>query len=406
VTDIATRLIYTELTRDARKVLRTLTGIEHEVQVADGSATYIMRILPYRTAENVIAGVVLTFIDITERKRAEEDRARLAALVGNSYDAIVGIATDGTITSWNAGAERIYGYTAEEAIGRSVTILAPKRGAGALRQSLEKLRRGVAVRSEESEAVTKDGRTIWIAQTLSPIKDNEGKVVAAAAIQHDITERKHAESNQSLLVQELDHRVKNTMATVLSVATRTLRNAKSLDDFAKTFEGRMRAMTTAHELLAANTWKGSDLREIVQRQLAPFGRRRGSIGVAGDEIMLTARASIMMGIIVHELATKAAKHGALSVPSGRIEIKWRLAMRDGQLSLLFVWQESGGPKPKPKRRNGFGHTLIERGVRSELEGTSRLTFGRTGLRCELVIPLAEQDLAGSNGRGTGRKRSP
>src|SRR5262249_1286377 len=149
VTDIATRLLYTELTRDARKVLRTLTRIEREVQMADGSAAYIMRILPYRTAENVIGGVVLTFIDITKRKRGAEARARLAALVGNSYDAIIGIATDGIITSWNAGAERIYGYTVEEAIGRSMSILGPRRSAGTLRQSLEKLRRGVAVRSEE-----------------------------------------------------------------------------------------------------------------------------------------------------------------------------------------------------------------------------------------------------------------
>src|SRR5206468_3053004 len=157
LTEIVARLNYADLRRDVAKVLRTLSVVEREVQIAENGTSFIMRIRPYRTVDNVIDGVVITFVDITERKRHEEARARLAAIIDSSQDAIIGHAFDGLITSWNAGAERIFGFTADEAIGKPLSILLPKNQADEVPQVLEKLKRGERVEHFEISQIRKDG---------------------------------------------------------------------------------------------------------------------------------------------------------------------------------------------------------------------------------------------------------
>jgi two-component system CheB/CheR fusion protein len=195
ITDIVTRLADRDFERDVRKVLRTLERVEEEVILSDGSAAYMMRVLPYRTVGNAIEGVVITFIDITERRRNEEDLARLASIVATSHDAIIGLAPDGTVITWNAGAERIYGYAAADVVGKSWSlVLDPERPSElqAILERVKRLRVGVTV---ETRRLAKDGRHLDVASTVSPIHDAAGKVVALSAIERDISGHEQAKDD-------------------------------------------------------------------------------------------------------------------------------------------------------------------------------------------------------------------
>jgi two-component system, chemotaxis family, CheB/CheR fusion protein len=190
ITDIVARLAYDGLDRDIRKVLRTLSRIEQEVSLADGSASYVMRILPYRTIDNVIGGVVITFIDITERKRSEESLARLAAIVATSHEAIIGMTLDGMITTWNAGAQRIYGHTAEEALGQSWSMVMPDGRSAEFATLVEEIKRSRAATVGDAERVAKNGRRLRVASTVSPIRDPSGRLIGLAAIERDLADHK------------------------------------------------------------------------------------------------------------------------------------------------------------------------------------------------------------------------
>jgi len=392
ITDIVTRIAYENLPRDVSRVLRTLSRIEQEVTLADGSASYIMRILPYRTIDNVIDGVVMTFIDITERKRNEEAVARLAAIVANSQEAIVGMTPDAVITSWNGGAERIYGYPAAEAIGQPLTLIMDKDRAGEARRSFRQIRRPAAAGAVETERRTKDGRQIFVLSSMSPIRAGN-KLIGVAAIERDITDRKLADRQQKVLLSELNHRVKNTLATVLSIFARTRQTVQSLPELGKSFEGRVRALAGAHDLLSRNSWSGVDLRQLLQQELAPYADAGdGAVALAGKPIFLSAQAGVALGMIVHELATNAAKHGALSRPNGRIAVAWKLPARSAP-TLTLSWEEHGGPPVARTRSKGFGLSFMQRSLAHDLKGTLDLRFAAKGLRATLRIPLRELQAA-------------
>ncbi len=387
ITDIVTRLGYDGLERDVRKVLRSLSPIEHEVTLADGSATYMMRILPYRTIDNVIGGVVVTFVDITDRKRNEEDLARLASIVATSHEAIIGMTLDGTITTWNAGARRMYGHTAEEAIGQPWSIVMPADRSGGLQAMVEGIKRSRAATITDAERVAKDGRLLHVASSVSPIRDPAGQLIGLSAIERDITERKQAEERQRLLLAELNHRVKNTLATVLSISSQTLRHSRSAEAFHEAFEGRVQALAKAHDLIAASNWQGADLREVLLAELAAHREQGNHLSLEGEAISLGPNAALMLGMVFHELATNAAKHGAFATEAGRVEVAWK--SDNGSQLLKIDWAERDVPKVERSRQDGFGLKLIERGVAHELQGRATLDFSSAGLRCSLEIPLAE-----------------
>jgi two-component system CheB/CheR fusion protein len=349
-----------------------------------------MRILPYRTVDNVIDGVVVTFIEITERKRSEEAVARLAAIVANSQEAIIAMAPDATITSWNGGAERIYGFGATETIGRPLTLIMDKDRAGEVRQILSRIRRPTAGGAVETERRTKDGRRIFVLSSVSPIRAGNGKLIGVAAIERDITDRKLAEQQQKILLSELNHRVKNTLATVLSISSRTRQTTASLADFGKSFEGRVRSLANAHELLSRNMWSGVDLRQLLQQELAPYTDSRGaSVTLTGKPLFLSAQASLALCMIFHELATNAAKHGALSAAEGRVAVAWKNNGGGKKATLTLTWSERGGPKPGKKRANGFGLSFMQRSVEYDFNDTLNLSFAPGGLRAALRVPIGE-----------------
>ena len=221
-----------------------------------------------------------------------------------------------------------------------------------------------------------------------PIVEEDGSVSGIFVQGSDVTERRLADARQRLLIDELNHRVKNTLATVQSIAMQTARNASSLDAFAEAFTARLIALSRTHDALTRGNWEGADLREILAQELAPYGAGR-RIGLRGGPVRLPPRAALSLGMVFHELATNAAKHGALATPAGQIHVAWTTEpdLKAGGCRLRLEWVESGGPAGAPPGRRGFGSRLIEQSVAGELDGEARLDFAPDGLRCSLTLPL-------------------
>jgi len=318
----------------------------------------------------------------------DAQQAWLAALVDSSFDAILSKALDGTITSWNAAAERMYGYPAAEVIGRSIELIVPEDRLQELRGMDERLARGERVLPFETVRLTRDGRRIDVALTMSPIVDGQGRVVGASGIGRDVTERRQAERQRQLLIEELNHRVKNTLATAQSLANQTLRTSPTPGHFVTAFNGRLAALASAHTLLANARWTGAALHELIAQQLAPYRTaERVNVILRGEDVWLEPSAALTLGLALHELATNAAKHGALAGASGAIEIRSRVRSEAGGRRLSLVWRERGGPPVETPERRGFGLTLIERGLAYQLGGTTALEFRRTGLHCAIAFAL-------------------
>jgi PAS domain S-box-containing protein len=204
----------------------------------------------------------------------------------------------------------------------------------------------------------------------------------------DISERKRAEERQQLLVNELNHRVKNTLATVQSIASQTLRNAATPEDAQDAIESRLIALSRAHDVLTRENWEGASLYEVVAQALEPYSdRAEDRLHLSGAHVRLAPRTALALAMAVQELATNAVKYGALSNPEGSIAISWRVA--PGAPAMLHLrWEESGGPPVEPPARRGFGSRLIERSLAHELEGSVRIDFARTGVVCTVDAPLA------------------
>jgi two-component sensor histidine kinase len=202
----------------------------------------------------------------------------------------------------------------------------------------------------------------------------------------DVTERKQAEQRLELVLQELRHRVKNMLAVVQSLASQTLRHARSLEGFAWAFQGRIAGLAGAHDLLVDGDWAGTGLRQLILGQLSPFLDQRERLRLAGPDLTLPSNAALTLGMTLHELATNAAKYGALSTASGSVEITWREEPIAGARQLVMVWQERGGPEVASPEQRSFGTQLIEAGIAHELDGEVALDFDPEGVRCELRFP--------------------
>lgn len=387
ITEIVTRLSYPDLKRDVKKVLGSLSMIEHEVTIAQDGATFLMRILPYRTVNNVIGGVVITFIDISERKHHEEFRARLAAIVDSSQDAIIGHSLEGTITSWNVGAEQIFGYTAPEVVGKPLSVLIPEHQFDEVPQILEKLARGERVEDFEIRRVVKSGEPIDISMTISPVRSESGVMIGAATVARDISDRRRSDDLRALMVDELNHRVRNTLATVQSIAAYTLKGASDAQS-RESFDARLVALSRTHNLLAREKWEGTSLRDLLLQELEPYRPEEGTrFVVEGPDVAVRPNAALALGMAFHEFATNAAKYGALSTPAGQVRVTWDFLRSSEPRVLRLTWAETGGPPVKKSGHKGFGSILIERGLSLELDGEVRLDFDPSGLVCTIEIPL-------------------
>jgi two-component system, chemotaxis family, CheB/CheR fusion protein len=375
------------------KTGRPVRGAEAVAERPDGTRIpFIPFPTPLHDTSGSLIGAVNMLVDIGDRKRTEEAEYRLVAIVESSDDAIVSKDLNGIIASWNKGAERIFGYTAEEVIGKPVTILIPADRQDEELQILERIRRGERIEHFETMRQHKDGHPIDISLTVSPVKDERGKIIGASKIARDITDRRAAErriceqaQRLELMLAEIKHRVKNTLGTVQAIAAQTFRQAPS--DERDAFFARLRALAEAHDLLTDRNWDGASVGDVVQRALAPFQERhRARFRIAGPDAWLNASKSLLLAMALHELATNAVKYGALSNGSGGVSVAWELVDDGCGRRLTFIWREAGGPHVEPPQRKGFGSMLINRALVSE-DGAARLDFAPEGVICTLDIKL-------------------
>jgi two-component system CheB/CheR fusion protein len=363
---------------------RAVSGQEAVVERPDGTRMPFLAFPSLlRDTTGEIVGAVNMFVDITERKRNEEMAQRLASIVESSDDAIISKSLDGTITSWNSGAARLFGYVAEEIIGKPITVLIPRDHLTEEASIIERVRRGERIEHYETVRQRKDGGLIEISLTVSPIKTPEGKVVGASKIARDITERKRSEAQIALLAREAEHRAKNVLATVQ--ATVHLTQSDTPEGLKQAIEGRIQALANVHTLFVQSRWAGAELHDLVTQELSPYcqdGETRVQIG--GPNLLLEPHAAQTIAVTLHELATNAAKYGALSVARGRVKIGWS---RAADARIVLRWTETDGPPVKPPARQGFGTRVMEAMVRGQLRGGMRFDWRAEGLACEIVLPV-------------------
>jgi PAS domain S-box-containing protein len=453
--------------------------------------------------------------DLIDRKQAELTNQRLAAIVDSSHDAIMSKDLNGLIRTWNRGAERLFGYTSDEIIGRSITTLIPPDRHLEEVQILERIRRSERVDPYETVRRRSDGSLVEVSVSVSPLRNAAGDVIGASKIARDNTERRKAESalaernvqlalaERAALVgsvaydpdsenmqisagyaaihgfpagtheikrgawkagvhpddlarleqlrndafrsrsneysadyrivrlggevrwidarlfisyrsdgtpqrvvgvnidvtgrkraeeqlhtlhAELDHRVKNVLATVSAIAAHTKDASNSMDDFVAALDSRIRSMASTHELLSSSRWEGVQLRELIQRELAPYVSGNNT-WLEGPELILRSDAAQVTASALHELTTNAAKYGALSKREGRVSVRWHCAP-NGQAPgpLVIEWKETGGPPLEAPNKSGYGRSVITEVVPYELGGAAHLTFSPEGIQYRLEIP--------------------
>jgi PAS domain S-box-containing protein len=307
----------------------------------------------------------------------------LAAIIESSQDAIVSKDTNGIIKSWNAGAERLFGYKPEEIVGKSIRILIPPERQHEEDEILSRIQQGERVEHFETVRLCKDGALVDISVTVSPIKNAQGQIVGASKIARDIRDKKRAEEAKELQLQEIKHRVKNTLATVQALATQTFRSAVSSEHAA--YGARLHSLSEAHDLLTQRNWNGARTTEIVERSIRPFDNEGTRISANGPDMELSPSKALALAMLLHELSTNAVKYGALSNAEGRVAIAWRIEGGDKH-KMALTWKESGGPTVEPPARKGFGARMIERSLGAE-GGGAQLRFEPSGLICDVEIAV-------------------
>ncbi len=372
----------------AVKERRPITGAEAIAERPDGvRVPFIPYPTPLFDADGTFIGAVNVLVDITDRKQAEMAAQRLAAIVESSDDAILSKDLNGVISSWNSGAERLFGYVAEEVIGEPITILIPKDRWEEEPAILARIRAGERIDHYETVRRRKDGSLVEISLTVSPVKTPAGRIVGASKIARDITERRRAQEQQQLLVREMNHRIKNLFALAGSIVALSARSATTAENLASEVRNRLVALASAHALTLSSYAGGSvssepatTLHALIRAITSPYDTApeagASRISVTGPDIALAGAPVTSFALLLHEFAANAAKYGALSSHSGRVEIE---CADDGD-HFVMVWRETGGPPVSQSRDgNGFGSLLAKFTVEGHLGGKIKHDWRREGL---------------------------
>jgi two-component system CheB/CheR fusion protein len=381
-----------EFLKDAAWVLQNLGHREAEV-VGDGGQWFIRYMLPYRTTDHRIAGLVVTFTDITDRKRAADEinEARLYAeiIVSTVRQPLLVLNGDLVVQSANPAFYALFQSRPEQTLGRSIFALGTDDWAipelqAALRKFLpdDKIIKGIEI----------DGPFDIIGQRsmlidVTRLTRGGGREPLILLAIEDVTKQHEAVIRQKMLVGESKHRLKNTLATVLAIAHQTLRNAPSLEQARTTFEARIAALARTQDILNDDAWVGTKIANVVAGAVEPHLGGAERFRISGPDIELERRAAMALAMALHELFTNAAKYGALSSAGGHVEITWKVAGGGAARSLEMHWQESDGPAVEAPQKRGFGSRMIELALAGVPGGSAQLVYQTTGLVCTLTVSL-------------------
>jgi PAS domain S-box-containing protein len=381
--------------RERRPVLGEIMITERP----DGSRAHVIaHPTPLFNAVGDLTGAVNILIDVTEKLASEQAMLRLAAIVESSDDAILSKDLDGTVRSWNAAAERLFGYAAEEIVGRPVALLVPRDRREEEAAFLTRIRAGERIEHFETLRRRKDCSLVEVSWSVSPLKDATGRIIGASTIVRDITERRRAQERQETLLHEMSHRVKNLFALSSAIVSLSGKAGGSAQDLIKAVQGRLGALSRAHELTLAglkadNLPAPTTLLALIRTLVSPFECSPGErVSVTGPEIPVSGDAITPLALVFHELATNAAKYGALSSTDGSIGIELEVIGPE----LRLTWSERGGPPPDSSlRTDGFGTRLIDGTVTGQLRGTVAREWPRDGLVVVMTMPMASLGGSGS-----------
>jgi PAS domain S-box-containing protein len=321
-------------------------------------------------------------------RRVEERTAELAkseqryrALVDNANDVVATLDLEGRLTSVNPAVERILGYTPQELIGTFLSRFVPEGEVSTHENMLKRKLQGEPSTQYEMQLLSRDGRHRFTLEVNSKlILDGDGRPAGVHSIARDITERKEAEARQLVLIRELQHRTKNLLAVIQSIATSTLTGSADLKAAQQAFLGRLHALAHAQEFVAAGPRGGAPLRDLVDSELLAFPARAV---VNGEDLVVGGAFAQTFALVTHELATNAVRHGSLSTPRGGVRIAWNVDRSGPEPQLQFSWVERGGPPASPPKESGLGTRLIS------MVGISRMAFTNEGFEYGLTVPLAE-----------------
>ena len=355
---------------------------------------------PIRDGDGRVTGIFAEGIDVTPAADAEaalgHAERRLAAVLDNASVAIFLMDERQHCAYMNAAAEALTGYTLAETQGRPLhDVIHHTRPDGSHFPLAEcAIDRAFPERNRmqgEEIFVHKDGSFYPVAFTASPLLGPDGEPVGTIIEARGIAAEKEAEralrereAHQRLLINELNHRVKNSLAIVQGIAHQTFRGRDVPADARRAFEGRLAALSAAHNLLTAQSWESAAIGDVIDNAVAPYRGEPDRFRIGGPDLRLSPKTAVNLSLAVHELGTNAAKYGALSNGAGRVEIEWRVD--DGKLRL--DWRESGGPPVAVPSQRGFGTRMLERGLAAELGGTLAIHFRPEGVVCTLEAPLA------------------
>jgi len=289
------------------------------------------------------------------------------------------------------------GYARDEVLGQDFNFLLANAADAESLDTIEAEFREDSKGGSEVRYHRKDGSEFWAGVFIAPVRDDDGAIVQYFASFVDLTRHKDDQAQSRMLIDELNHRVKNTLATVQSIVWQALRTASDPKAIREAIESRLFALSRSHDLLTRKNWESAGLHDIVEDALEPFGIKDGRadrLVLRGENIRFPPRSALALGIAFNELATNAVKYGALSNAKGSILIEWRTVSPDAGRRLILNWQERDGPTVAPPAHKGFGSKVIKRGLADELEGTVEMEYRPDGLVCVVDIPAPESSPRG------------